>query len=132
MSIGRQKYQPIALADILVIDDDQSTAESVSDVPNLDRMHIHIDMPDSPYWGAHRRDSLPSTCSGGPQSTAAYQDVTPFSSVSWTRNTLSFCLQIDRLLVTMTAKGIIVTDQHLGVFFQFPSDSRHQSSNAGL
>jgi hypothetical protein len=98
MSIGRRKHQPIALADILV-DQDQFNSESDSEVPNLDRMHIPIDMPDAQYLSAHHPDTLPSTCSGGPQSTAAYQDMTPFSTVSWTLGMLPIHVQIDALPV---------------------------------
>jgi hypothetical protein len=82
MSLVKQKHQNIALADILA-DQDQIKPDPDAAVHSLDRMHIHIDMQDSRYLPAHNPDGLPRTCSGAPRSTAAYQDMTPFSTVSW-------------------------------------------------
>lgn len=84
MSIGRRKYQPIALADLLV-DKDRFDSNLNSKVHSFARMHIHIDMPDTRYLSAHHTDGLPITCSGSNPSTVAYQDhqgMTPFTTVS--------------------------------------------------
>ncbi|KAH8906131.1 hypothetical protein BR93DRAFT_969343 [Coniochaeta sp. PMI_546] len=82
MSIDRRKHQHIALADILV-DQAQYNSESDSEVPKPDRMQIHIDMPKTKYLNAPHPNSITSTGSGGPQSTTAtYQEMTPFSTVS--------------------------------------------------
>lgn len=97
MSIGRPKHQPIALADILV-DQDRFVSNSDSEVTNLSRIHIRIDMPDSRYLSAHHPEALPSTCSGGAQSTTAYQDMTPFTAVSWLRSAVPFRYQSRALL----------------------------------
>lgn len=88
MSIDRRKHQHIALADILV-DQAQYNSESDSEVPKPDRMQIHIDMPKTKYLNAPHPNSITSTSSGGPQSTTAtYQEMTPFSTVSLTRDIL--------------------------------------------
>lgn len=92
MTIARRKHQTIELADILA-DEDQFTPELDPEVPSLDRMHINIDMPDSRYWSTHRPHALPGTCAGDPRSTAAYQEVTPFSTVSGGGRMISFPLQ---------------------------------------
>ncbi|KAB5549981.1 hypothetical protein GE09DRAFT_966707 [Coniochaeta sp. 2T2.1] len=80
MSLGRQKHQPIALADILA-DQDQTNSNSDSEVLSLDRIHI-TDMQDTRYLPAHQTEGIPRTCSAAPLTTAAYQDMTPFSTVA--------------------------------------------------
>ena len=81
MSLGRQKHQPIALADILV-DQDQTTSAPNSEVNEQSDIHIHLEMQESRYLSAHQTEGIPRTCSAGPQTTAAYQDMTPFSTAS--------------------------------------------------
>lgn len=134
MSIGRQKkHQPIALSDILA-DEHQLTPGSDSDAHDLDRMHIHIDMPDSRYWGTRRLDTLARTSSGGPQSTVAYQDVASFSSVSSTPS--RYRPSADWLPSGgdgNSKEARAVTDQCLGLPFQLPGHSRRRHSlNANI
>lgn len=82
MPTVRQRLQPLALADILLDQDNKfdSTTSIGSDVHNSDSLNIHIVMPETTFLSTH-----PSTCSIVTPSTLSYtnhQDMTPFTSVS--------------------------------------------------